>query len=98
MAMLQLLIMNYTWWIIGLLRVNCIFITYFWHRTRPDPPKTDNFVTQPDQTRPDPIRPMDEPTHIQFWAAADPSLSAVSLRLSKPDGRLSLLSFSAADH
>ena len=31
--------------------------------TRPDPPKTKNFVTQPDRTQPDPQM---NPTHVQL--------------------------------
>jgi len=58
MAMLLLLIiMNYSRRIIGFLRVNCIFSTYF--DTGTDPPKTENFVTHPDPILPDPTRPMD---------------------------------------
>ena len=38
MAVLQLfIIMNYSRQIIGFLCVNCIFITHFWHWTRPNP-------------------------------------------------------------
>jgi len=38
MAVLQLLtITNYSRRIIGFLRVNCIFIRYFWFWTRPNP-------------------------------------------------------------
>ena len=56
--MLQLLmIMNYSRRIIGFLRVNCIFIRFLTlDPTQPVPPKTENFVTQPDQTRPEPTR------------------------------------------
>jgi len=58
MTMLQLLIiMNYSRRIIGFLRVNCIFVTFF--DIGPDPPKTENFVTRPD--------PWVDPTRVQLW-------------------------------
>jgi len=64
MAMLQLLIiMNYSRWIIGLLSVNCIFIRYFWHWTRPT--QDGEFC---DPTRPD-------PTHPYGWTRLCPALA-----------------------
>jgi len=66
--MLQLLIiMNYSRWIIGFLSVNCIFIRYFWHWTRPT--QDGEFC---DPTRPDPTQPihMDGPDYVQLWHAA----------------------------
>jgi len=54
--MLQLLIVrNYSRRKFGFLRVNCIFIRFFDTGLDPiRPPKTENFVTQPDPTRIDP--------------------------------------------
>jgi len=55
MAILQLLIIrNYSRRIIVFFRVNCIFIRFLYTVTDPTRPKTENFVTQPDQTPPDP--------------------------------------------
>ena len=82
MAILQLLIiMNYSRGIIGFLSVDCIFIRHFDYLTleptQPDPPKTENFVTQPDPNRP--YQWMD-PTHVQLW-------SGVLNRIHTPWGR-----------
>jgi len=47
MAMLQLIITKYSRRTIGFLCVNCIFIRYFWHWTRPDPPIEDGEFCDP---------------------------------------------------
>ena len=50
MAMLQFLIIrNYSPRKISLLRVNCVFIRFLTlDPIQPDPPNTENFVTEPD--------------------------------------------------
>ena len=65
MAMLQLIIRNYSRRIIGFLCFNCILVHLLTlNPTQSNPPKTNNFVSQSDRTRtvggPDPC-----PTMIQ---------------------------------
>ena len=68
--------MNYSRRMIGLLRVNRIFIGHFWHWARPNPTQPRRRILWHNPTRPDPTLPdpwMDQ-THIEFCHSWSPCL------------------------
>ena len=68
--------MNYSRRMIGLLRVNRIFIGHFWHWARPNPTQPRRGILWHNPTRPDPTLPdpwMDQ-THIEFCHSWSPCL------------------------